>query len=39
MDFAPFVIVIAVGAIALFDILAVVLGADTREPMLDDHQR
>jgi hypothetical protein len=39
MDLSPLVIVLSVGAIALVDLLAVWFGADSREPMLDDHLR
>jgi hypothetical protein len=39
VDISPLVILVSVGAIALFDIVAVWFGADSREPMIDDHLR
>lgn len=39
MDLSPLVILVSVGAIVAFDLLAVLFGADSREPMLDDHLR
>ena len=39
MDISPLVIVLSVGAIFLFDLIAVYFGADSRDALPDDHVR
>jgi hypothetical protein len=39
MDLSPLVIFASFSVMTLFVVLAVYLGADSREPMLDDHRR